>query len=203
MYRDGALIWEIVELLELQIGLVQRGVLVRGGVTVGDAHVGAKGQGPLFGPAVARAYEIERQDAVFPRIGIDLHALSVHRSDERLRGQQNSLDYEIKVLRGLLAVGEDGTRFLDYLDRAISNLEFTKLTRFLETHAALIRKGRRKYRDDIRTLRKYEWLARYHNDRVSLLTKRLFETELRREQFHVQYGSSVDEFFKRLRIVVD
>lgn len=162
-FRDGALFWELYDLLHAQVALVGNRVLIRAGVTVGDAYVGINGEGPMFGPAMVRAYEIESQEAIYPRIVVDEHAIEQHRTDPQLRSQNNTLEYEIEAVGSLLSIGEDGTRFIDYL-RA-SRSEFEELASYLDflvQHAALVRAGLAEA-SDRRTLRKYTWLAHYHD----------------------------------------
>lgn len=168
-YQDGAFFWELYDLLHAQIALIESGVLIRAGVTVGDAYVGLRGEGPVFGPAMIRAYDIESQEAIFPRVVIDDHAIAEHRTDPRLRSEDNTLEDEIDAVDSLLGTGEDGTRFIDYL-RA-SRKEFEDLgsyLKFLERHGDLVCKGRTQNWDR-RTRRKYEWLACYHNRCVTEL----------------------------------
>jgi len=74
-YRDGALIHEILDPLKAQIELVKLRVLVRGGLTVGEARVGSSDRDPVFGPAMIRAYDIESKEVLFPRIVVDDDAL--------------------------------------------------------------------------------------------------------------------------------
>lgn len=57
---------QILHMVHIQsILLADEGILLRGGITVGDA---ALSYGQLFGPAVIRGYDLEREVARFPRI---------------------------------------------------------------------------------------------------------------------------------------
>ena len=47
-YHDGAFFYELYDLLHAQVGLIQNGVIIRAGVTVGEAYVGINGEGPLL-----------------------------------------------------------------------------------------------------------------------------------------------------------
>ena len=167
-YRDGAFFWELNDLLHAQISLIGTGVVIRAGLTVGDAYVGIKGDGPLFGPALARAYQIETEEAIYPRIVIDDHALAEHERDPLLRSD-NDHDYEREMVGRFLATGEDGVRYLDYLRASRSEFEtVTGWLRFLDSHASLIRRKRVEAKE-ARVARKYEWLARYHDGCVTEL----------------------------------
>jgi hypothetical protein len=167
-YRDGAFFQELIDLLHAQIDCVNNGVLIRAGVAVGRAHVGVNGEGPIFGDAMVRAYRIESEEAVYPRIVVDEEAYQAFLDDERLRSEDNDLDDECAHVDGLLSVGEDGTRYIDYLRAALgecdSEIDYYE---FLRRHADLIRIGLGTTKGRVR--RKYVWLARYHDQVVGEL----------------------------------
>lgn len=58
-------------------------MLIRGGVCEGKLHHSP--YGPVFGPALNRAYEIESREAVYPRILIDPECLISLKEDETLK----------------------------------------------------------------------------------------------------------------------
>lgn len=197
-YRDGAFVHEILDLLYAQIELVNIGLLVRAGVTVGDAYAGFNGEGPIFGPGMVRAYEIESQEAIFPRIVIDDYALGQHKSDERLRAKHNLLKHELDMLEDLLAVGEDGIHFIDYLKAARDVPDhFGTYLAFVEKHADMIRKGIVQ-KGDARTFRKFEWLRRYHNARVSPLRDKALSTRKSRSAFLDEFEADPEEYFAKV-----
>lgn len=163
-YQDGALFLELIDLLHAQIQLIEIGVLIRAGVTVGEAYVGMNGEGPVFGPAVVRAYEIENFEAIFPRIAIDEHALKVHEIDHRLRSGSNNYTDDVNAINELLITGDDGVKFIDYIRAGYSEFYDPEVYHllFLESHAVLIRKALNKFASGpVRT--KYKWMAFYHN----------------------------------------
>jgi hypothetical protein len=198
-YQDGALVYELLDLLHAQMELVNSGVLIRAGTTVGNAYVGPKGEGPIFGPGMVRAYRIESEEAIYPRILIDSHALEQHKLDKHLRSD-NLPRYEFKVLRELLATGSDGERFIDYLGAAAGECDdagsyFT----FLQTHANLVRKGL-KEAANARIERKYVWLRRYHNKNVKSLRALNTKTEKRKRIFFNEFEIQPEEFFEELLV---
>jgi hypothetical protein len=168
--RDGAFFYELHDLLFIQVQMIESGILIRAGVSVGDAHVGLVGQGPVFGPAMIRAYEIESGEAIYPRIVVDEEAYLSFLNDPQLRSDTNTFKDELKFVDDLLAIGEDGTRFIDYLRAIRHEIEDVgSYLEFLEHHAKLIEKGQQE--KDRRVRRKYEWMARYHNSVVDELLK--------------------------------
>ena len=121
--NDGAFFHELLDLLHAQIECIGHGVVIRAGVAIGNAHVGGlDGKGPVFGPAMVRAYEIETNEAVYPRIVVDHAAYQSFLEDARLRKQDHRLEEELRYVDRLLRVNSDGKRFVDYL--AASESEF-------------------------------------------------------------------------------
>lgn len=164
-YRDGAFFHELLDLLHAQIRCVGSGVVIRGGVTIGDAHVGIDGKGPVFGPAMVRAYEIETHEAVHPRIVLDQSAYESFRNDTRLRKEDHTPKMEAGYVDKLLRVDTDGMRFLDYLAGSESEFDHPgEYFDFLNSHAKLVRDQLGETTGQVRL--KFEWLAAYHNSVV-------------------------------------
>lgn len=72
-------------LAKLSIKLwVEHSLVIRGGITLGKlVHI--DNGGPLFGPAMNRAYLLESQKAIYPRIIIDPECLNAYRKVETFR----------------------------------------------------------------------------------------------------------------------
>jgi hypothetical protein len=190
-YQDGAFFNELYDLLHAQVGLIENGVIIRAGVAVGDAYVGFNGEGPLFGPALVRAYEIESQEAIYPRIVIEEDAIAEHGRDPRLRGEHNTLEYERQAIEGLLATGEDGTRYIDYLRASRSEFEYVGgWLEFLNRHASLVRDGLAQPSNH-RVARKFEWLARYHDGCVAELLEETTSSDAMADELY-EDGVKVD-----------
>lgn len=182
-YSDGAFFQELLDLLHIQVQCINNGVLIRAGLSIGDVHVGLNGSGPVFGPAMVRAFEIESGEAIYPRIVIDDAAYEQFLSDARLHNEHHDREEEAEYVNGLLRTGEDGTRFIDYLGASENEFEmFDDYLAFLGRHAELIRQNlSASHRPAIR--RKYLWLARYHNDIVAQIRLRFESGELCAETF--------------------
>ncbi|MDL2236413.1 hypothetical protein LJC56_01055 [Christensenellaceae bacterium OttesenSCG-928-K19] len=61
---------ELMLLAEIQAALLKRGILIRGGITIGEIYYDEEAK-HLFGKAMNRAYELESTLANYPRIVID------------------------------------------------------------------------------------------------------------------------------------
>lgn len=155
--------WELAYLADHQISLALQGVLMRGAICTGDLFT--SGTEIVFGPALVKAYNLERDYAIYPRVVIDREL--VFEAEER--GYYSRLaDY--------LQRGDDGAYYLDYLfgasitEYVLGSAEVA--TARIDAHRKMIELV---IEDDIRGKderfkSKYIWLALYHNDSV----KRLF-----------------------------
>lgn len=167
-YKDGAFFQELLDLLHAQVECIGHGVVVRAGVAIGNAHVGLDGKGPVFGPAMVRAYELETHEAVYPRIIVDAAGYQYFLKDARLRSQDHDLEEELLYVDRLLRVDADGQRFINYLGASEPEFDHpADYFLFLKSHAELVR-GRLATTTG-RVREKFEWLAAYHNSVVDEL----------------------------------
>lgn len=203
-FADGAFFQELLDLLHIQLQCVGTGVLIRAGVAIGNVHVGPNGKGPVFGPAMVRAFEIESEEAIFPRIVLDEDAYQLFLTDARLRNDGHELDEEVGYVDKLLRRGEDGTRFVDYLAASESEFDdFASYLTFLNNHAAMVRNNLiARLKPAVR--RKYAWLARYHNDVIDTLIKEFENGRRSVEEFSASYdGADALMLLSDVRITVD
>lgn len=164
--NDGAMFWELWSLALVQIELISAGVLVRGGVSVGEVNVGLNGDGPIFGPAMIRAFRIESEEAIYPRIVVDDEAIEAALRIERNLDEPLDIPDEVRTqIRSLLATGEDGTLYIDYL-RAVQPDSTIDLNSVLISHKNLIESGLTEHASP-RIRRKFQWLAHYHDSFVA------------------------------------
>lgn len=200
-YNDGAFFHELLDLLHAQINCIQHGVVIRAGIAIGDAHVGLDGKGPIFGPAMVRAYEVETNDAIYPRIIVDDDAYKCFLADARLRKQDHSINEELRHVGKLLRKDVNGTRFIDYL-RA-SEPEFdepAEYFHFLRIHAELIRGKLTTTTDRVRE--KFEWLATYHNSVVDNLRAQFASRRRSSQSFLEESGLTTETFLESITITL-
>lgn len=165
-FRDGALFHELFDLGIAQANLAQSGVFIRGGLAIGDASTGKKGRGPAFGPAFVRAYEIESQMAVYPRIAISHDVIEKYRSGLSLKAETNDSakdeDYVLPMIRG----SETGP-WIDYMAVVQQNEEPDEHVNFCSRHADRIRLCFSEFGDNPSVMKKFLWLAAYHNQHIA------------------------------------
>lgn len=199
-YSDGAFVYELTDLLHAVIECLNRGILVRGGMTIGHAYVGLRGKGPIFGPAMVRAFEIEQNEAVYPRVMIDEAILAAYTEDRSL--WQNSEIYgdEARLSRSFIGVSDDGSYFLDYLSAAGPgefDLGVKGQLSFLGRHRTLIVEGLQN--DESKIRRKFVWLASYHNRFITKLRADYDLTD-NNSAFEAEIGLSPQAMFDSLQI---
>ena len=184
--NTDALYFELEDLVVAQMSLIEQGILVRGGVSIGEVFVDRSGGGLVFGPALIKAYDIEREEATFPRLVIDDALLEEFRRNPKLT-QYGADEEATKELFSLLRTGEDGVVYVDYLGAGhLYSKSVEEYLAFLNIHKVLVENELRNSEGRIR--RKFIWLKRYHNDVVDSLLRKSRE----REGFEKEYGAPRD-----------
>ena len=162
-HRDGAFFRELLDLLHIQIDSIINGIVVRGALTIGELHIGKRVKGPLFGPALVRAYTMESNEVIFPRIAVDEKAIEILEGNMSLWSAGEIQVEELNLLRNMLRTDDSGLQYIDYLnsDLLISELDsgYMGYTQLLRHHKTLIDKGI-KSSCQPRIRRKYVWLKK-------------------------------------------
>ena len=110
--RD-CVISEFTSLPFIQSRLMKMGILIRGAVTIGKIFYNEE-KNIVYGPAMIRAYELERDIALYPRIIIDPKIAN-------FCADMN--DYDWKNNRDI-CIDFDGMMYIDYLDENPLKLEY-------------------------------------------------------------------------------
>lgn len=163
-WPHGALFHELMSLVHVQAKLTERGVFLRGGITVDNIHIA---RGEVFGPGLVRAYELESKQAIYPRIVLDPKVLESYLQNPAMRGD-HSLEDDLRAIDELLREGEDGLYFVDYLKACRSELNDPGIgfSAKLKEHAGYIAAAAAAMSAFSAEKQKYAWLARYHNQVV-------------------------------------
>lgn len=184
-HSTGHVLHEILDLCHIQGELIKHDVLLRGGMTVGDIFLKDR---TIFGPAMVRAYELESNAAIYPRVVIDPALLNGVRDDPLLRRQDHSASEELAEIRKMIERGDSGLWWVDYLRTMFGELDDPDMWPLvLEHHKALImnrysdKKARGSY------LEKLLWLASYQNKVVEGIPNTVFTTRnLKRDALTVK-----------------
>lgn len=135
----------IAAVAEYHFWLVNAGFAVRGGLSMGELHIGGH---TCFGKALVEAHHIERHHAQYPRIVLAPQVAElVEASPER---------YKKLLLRS-----DDGHLFVDYLN--VVNWQGSTDWELLEQHRDFVIRGLAEFADNEDVRPKYDWLRDYHN----------------------------------------
>lgn len=168
---------DFVELIaDLQFFLLTQGVLVRGGIDIGEVY---HDKNYIFGNGVVRAYMIESKISKYPRIVISDRAMQV--ASEKLdKDFDNFLEFEMKMgyssdeiydavderfsydMNDRVSKDKHGLYYLEYLIRGIQNFpdDRTREAKF-EKIEYIINSGLMSKTDAVKE--KYVWLNDYFN----------------------------------------
>lgn len=161
----GGLFYILNDLTYLQFILLQQGVFVRGGITIGKLrHV----QTEIFGPAMNEAYHLESTQAVYPRIIISEETINKgidntyeKKSDPAMEAY--SWKSEADDVFEMLKKDSDGWYSLDYL-RVADEMDSTEDYIFaLEKVRNYIEKALLANKGNDHVVEKYKWVANYFN----------------------------------------
>lgn len=163
--RPGAAFYEMLDLVHALGELVSLGVLIRGGMTLGDV---ANNDGRTFGPGFNAAYYLESKCAIHPRVVIDPELL--RRCTDPPFIITNNRSDEYGYIRKLLRCSEDGLWHIDYLRAFPEEMDYPDedVIPWIKSHKGLI-EGISKAGGDLSLGTKANWLASYHNQYVSTI----------------------------------
>jgi hypothetical protein len=138
----------------LQIGAIEAGFFVRGGVALGDMYVD---RDILFGLPLADAYYAESKLALQPRVVLADSAQQFVMARIAPRPSEHE-PYARSLLKG-----EDGRLFVNYLDGTIQTTGEPPIHEWIEQHSHATEAALSRYAGDSHVYDKYVWVARYHN----------------------------------------
>lgn len=186
-----ALVHEIQDLAAAQWSLLEFGMLIRGGTTVGPVFAG---EGRVFGPGFVQAYRLESSLAVSPRIVIDPGIIETIRDHLRGAGTVSTRAELITGLRDHVRLGDDGVWFIDYINSVsiVAGGDFVR--NGLPAIREFIIEAAQEFSGQPLILPKYLWQIRYFNSSV----KRLFPAD-RNLKIRAADVPASDEFLKLKR----
>lgn len=159
MSLEGAVFYLLMDVIHVQIDLLAHGILIRGGVTIGNL---SHNDNIVFGKAMIEAYNLENEQAIFPRVLIAPDVLE--------RGAVNGVNEyseELKYLKGIVSTDKkDEKLFVEYLGQyqeVNSNDEYITL---MKRSRNVIKRGIANA-PNVQVKDKYIWLRDYYIDVVS------------------------------------
>jgi len=145
----------------LQIGFLLRGAIVCGKVI----HI--ENENKLFGPAFLKAYNMEREKAIFPRIIIDSNFLDIAQANLSTCSDPNT---EYNDLKRLILEDFDGISFVNYFDKLYTgvNIGIKGEQEHLMWLSENLKTLEEKMTEDVRIKCKYLWFKEKYNSRFSI-----------------------------------
>lgn len=169
----GVMFYEMLDLVHMQSELINHGVCVRGGVSIGKVHFDDY---TLFGPGFVSAYEMESLFANYPRIVIDPVLIQLLGNDSLLFSDHNSVDDELRSIKKNITKGSDGLYFVDYLRSFQTEVDHAEdIPLFLNNHRQIIIKNASGANNLTSVSAKYLWMSTYHNEVVNELCDKWLE----------------------------
>lgn len=115
--QESGVFYAILDILWVQINLVLRGLLFRGGIVRGKlVHTPEL----LFGPAMIDAYLLESKAALYPRVVLDE---SIINAGIEAHGRHHLPEHEARSIMSLVKQDADGMYYIDYVTAAQSELD--------------------------------------------------------------------------------
>lgn len=154
----GGLFLILCDLAHLQLDLAQQGVLIRGGITIGQLY---HKDDIIYGPAFIEAYNLEHKKAIYPRIIIEEDKLF----DGIIKTKNCSdIELEIEYFESCLNKDEDGFFYLDILRQASEVNDYYDL---LAQFKKIIVLGLECSSGEDSIGSKYKWLKKYFNEVIN------------------------------------
>ena len=163
----GLVFYEIIDLLHAQGELLNKEILIRGGIAYGDIYFD---KNQVYGPALNHAYELESQYASNPKIILSPNLIDEVKSNKLLKSESHTFEQELKYISKLISQGDDGLWFIDYILAFANELDDPDMFPvYLLKHKKIICERSKKYQKMNRVLAKFLWMAKYHNDSIRKL----------------------------------
>lgn len=163
---EGSLTSFFLHIVQFQARLSNRGVFVRGAVTLGKHFEDSR---VLFGHALITAVELEKMVALWPRIIVDPEVIRF--------AQGLDLCLDAKPLKGdvvsLLRRDYDGISYVNYLGHFAQYPQWhgspQEAEQFVSEHRDYVVKQLEANQSRLRVFAKYHQLAAYHNSTIAEL----------------------------------
>lgn len=159
-WKYGDVFHTVLDMLHLQMDLLSKGILLRGGITVGNLY---HRDNIVFGPAMIEAYKMESECAKYPRIIVDEN---IYERAKKNCPEQNTEEMEIEYIDELLYKDvDDGRLFINYIGNVSEFDCADDHSIYLSQVRELIIDGLKK--SEGKVLDKYEWMKKYFNSLIT------------------------------------
>ncbi len=152
--------YTLYDFLLLCASLIDHEIIFRGAITYGKLIHTEK---LLFGPALVEAYDLERNEAKYPRIILSADVIDI---GAKTSSMDHCYEDERDYIEGLIKKDTDGFFYVDYFEKAYSEFDDPNYDYpiYLSRLHELITNGLKT--DDTKVKAKYEWMAEKYNETV-------------------------------------
>ena len=187
--EKSEIFYTLLDILTLIIKFVNRGILIRGGITFGKL---IHNDEIIFGPAMVKAYELESQAALYPRVILDKTVIEKAKENPFKYGDSKS---EEDSIMEIITVDTDDMYYIDYIKKAqptLNNPEFD-MPKYIEKLRAIINENQELDSPSIKV--KTGWLINKFNKFVDSATdiKHLKQLRLDGENTLADYYSKLEK----------
>lgn len=161
---------------EIQIGLISGfQIFVRGAIVIDDLYVSDKF---IYGRGIIKAYELENNIAIYPRIIIDSEVVSIHKEflNKVYSQEHRTIGKIIKASSVDVAIDPnnvkkdfDGIFFINYLSTTFT-FRGDPYIRF-NNHKIAVVENLIHYCNNIKISQKYLWCQNYHNNSLGKMAQ--------------------------------
>lgn len=196
-YAEGCLFYELSNLAINQLNTVLDGVVVSGGMCVGEVCLGSNAHRTPMGEAVGRAYELD-ESRWEPAICLDSALINAFVSDSTYHAHppKEEADYTMPWL-----LHHENRYFINYLLAATQ--DEGELHDALETHRNLIIENYANENLPIRAREKYRFLRDYHNAFINWLLSEEGSSAIAIGYAFATPDTNITELLSSLRIDTD
>lgn len=169
-YPGGILWQELLSVVFLQSRMVRSRCFIRGGLTIDDIYID---DGMVFGPAIIKAYTLESEFAVYPRIVVDPAVFQLFEKEPLLKHHDTETEWE--YLQKVIRRDSDGLYFVDYISGILSEFDEEGMEfDFLSAHKDIVLESAAAFKGLNKIAAKYLWLANYHNTVIREISPKAF-----------------------------
>ncbi|WP_026828213.1 hypothetical protein [Exiguobacterium artemiae] len=166
--QKGSAFFLILDVVHIQLDMMQKGILMRGGLTVGKL---CHNDNIVYGPAMIKAYELETNVAIYPRVVVSQNILEIAAINA---SPQHTPKEELQWVMSMLDIDRDGQFYVDFLSQGQeANDHATYIDALYNIRKLIVDELSDDPRPPVRM--KYEWLKSRFNTIVENVLK---ETDL-------------------------
>lgn len=173
----------LTTLIYIQSEIIHYGFFLRGAVTIDNHYEDDK---VVFSPALTKAYELEKDNAVYPRIILDKKLV------DEIFNIYDDADYE--AWDDTVKLDADKQYFIDYLTYVDEMPDVGNRKRYLRKHKKLLINAILK-NNAPEIISKYLWLAKYHNLKIEDLFSSNSAEKLKIDESYITYKNSSFKIF--------